>query len=101
MFLRDPWDPIKFEADCVKTYKTHPQWNWALDFFGGRNPKKDFLPCSNIIFSNGELDPWKTGGQLEDLGDTCPAIKIDKAAHHLDLRAANAADPAEVTAARD
>ena len=54
---------------------------------------KDFFRCSKIIFSNGELDPWKTGGQLETLTDDCPAFVIPKAAHHLDLRAENAKDP--------
>ena len=100
MFLRDPWNAAQFEKSCMDTYHTKPQWDWALDFFGGRNPKKDFIKCSKIIFSNGELDPWKTGGQLEGLTDSCPAIVIPNAAHHLDLRTANAADPEEVTAAR-
>jgi hypothetical protein len=35
---------------------------WVLDTFGGRNVKKDFSLYSNIIFTNGDVDPWKAGG---------------------------------------
>lgn len=58
---------------------------------------------TNIIFSNGELDPWRAGS-LNDIiqGNDKIHIKyIPKAAHHLDLREPNAEDPAEVTKARD
>ena len=62
MFLPDLWDDDEFKERCRSKYQTEPQFDWALDFFGGRNPKKDFNRCSNIVFFNGELDPWKTGG---------------------------------------
>lgn len=58
------------------------------------------MHCSNIIFSNGKLDPWARGGVLSDVGN-CQAIYMDKAAHHLDLRLPNAADPIEVIKGRE
>jgi hypothetical protein len=40
------------------------------------------------------------GGILESVSDTVVAIVIAGGAHHLDLRATNAADPPAVTVAR-
>ena len=81
-------------------YGELPQYNWALDYFGGRKPEKDFMKASNIIFSNGELDPWHAGGVLKNVSDRTLSIFIENSAHHLDLRLPNEADPESVTAAR-
>ena len=77
-----------------------PQYDWALDYFGGRDVTKDFASSSNIIFSNGNLDPWHAGGVLEDTMPDNHVIFIQNSAHHFDLRLPNAADPYTVTQAR-
>ncbi|VBB28821.1 unnamed protein product [Acanthocheilonema viteae] len=59
---------------------------------------------SNIIFSNGKLDPWSGGGIYENSPGIMEAMKkgvyifhMSDAAHHLDLRAPNTCDPPSVT----
>ena len=81
-------------------YGELPQYNWALDHFGGRVPERDFMKASNIIFSNGELDPWQAGGITKKINDQTIAIYIKDSAHHLDLRLPNDADPDTLTQAR-
>jgi lysosomal Pro-X carboxypeptidase len=78
-----------------------PQYSFAFDYFGGLNPDRDFADLSNIIFSNGQLDPWNAGGVNTQVSPDVTIIYIEQAAHHLDLRLPNAtADPASVVAAR-
>lgn len=68
-------------------------YDWALDFFGGRNVDKDFAMSSNIFWANGEYDPWHAGGVLEDSNPKNKVLLIKQSAHHLDLRLPNKADP--------
>lgn len=77
-----------------------PRYDWALDYFGGRNLNLDWSTTSNIIFSNGEYDPWQAGGVLDDVLENNHVIYIKKSAHHLDLRTPNDADPVFVKDAR-
>lgn len=58
MFPAATWSDKEDTASCELRYSLKPQYNWALEYFGGMNPKKDFMKASNIVFSNGELDPW-------------------------------------------
>ena len=57
---------------------------------------------SNLFLSNGELDPWRAGGITRNVTGTSDVISLTIAdgAHHLDLRASNAADPDSVLQAR-
>lgn len=57
--------------------------------------------ASNIVFSNGLMDPWSGGGVLRTPNDDITIIIIPDTAHHLDLRGSNPNDPASVIAARN
>lgn len=100
MFPPSEWNEKSNSAACKVMYGELPQYSWALDYFGGYNPAKDFMKTSNIIFSNGELDPWHAGGVLTNVSDKTISIYIDSSAHHLDLRDPNPADPESLTVAR-
>jgi hypothetical protein len=40
MFLPpEVWDESANTASCKSKYGSNPQYDWALDYFGGRNPK--------------------------------------------------------------
>jgi hypothetical protein len=103
MFPVSTWDPDSVTTGCQSTYDLTPQLYWALTYFGGMNETKDFAKASNIIFSNGTLDPWQAGGIIPPttLNDKTTILFIEGSAHHLDLRLPNEADPATLTAARN
>eukprot|EP00419_Tripos_fusus_P001033 CAMPEP_0172681306 /NCGR_PEP_ID=MMETSP1074-20121228/17351_1 /TAXON_ID=2916 /ORGANISM="Ceratium fusus, Strain PA161109" /LENGTH=527 /DNA_ID=CAMNT_0013499779 /DNA_START=140 /DNA_END=1723 /DNA_ORIENTATION=+ len=110
MFPARKWALDDLASYCSKTYKVLPRPQDMQSRFG----VLDYLPASssavdgdvigaaysNIVFSNGLLDPWHPGGYLEDLSETVKAILIPLGAHHLDLRAANKDDPECVIKAR-
>ena len=100
MFPPSSWDETANTQYCQETYGLTPQYNWALDYFGGRVPERDFMKTSNIIFSNGSLDPWHAGGVLKPVSDDTVVLYIEGSAHHLDLRLPNEADPQTLTDAR-
>ena len=61
--------------------------------------------CTNnffkwIFFSNGDLDPWSSGGVPVSPSLSIIPILIRDGAHHLDLRASNPQDTPEVKDAR-
>lgn len=98
MFEVQAWDNITYNQDCMTNYKVSPKWEWPVINYGGS--LDDLKYHSNIIFSNGDLDPWSSGGVLETINEKLPAIIIKNGAHHLDLRSANAKDPESVIEAR-
>lgn len=100
MFPTSSWNEKENSAYCKAAYGENPQYSWALDYFGGYNPTKDFAKISNIIFSNGDIDPWHAGGVLVNVNDQSVSLYIEGSAHHLDLREPNEADPATLTHAR-
>jgi lysosomal Pro-X carboxypeptidase len=99
MFERQDWDFQAFSDSCYAQWKVRPRPEWPYIQYGGKN-LTDFRYASNIAFTNGNLDPCSAGGVHTTLTRTLPAIFISGGAHHLDLRAANKADPPSVLVAR-
>jgi lysosomal Pro-X carboxypeptidase len=63
MFPPYNWDLGAFEQWCMETFHVKPRSTWITTEYGGKDIKavlKNF--GSNIVFSNGLLDPWSGGG---------------------------------------
>ena len=52
------YDEKRIQADCRKRFGISGDADWSVISLGGM----DFSAASNIVFSNGEYDPWKIGG---------------------------------------
>lgn len=96
MLLPKKWDFKQFSDDCFKKFQVLPRENAAVTQYGAQRLET----ASNIIFSNGLLDPWSGGGVLRSFNDKVDVIIIPEGAHHIDLRADNKLDPASVKEAR-
>jgi len=96
MFYPSPWDLEAYSAGCEARHNVRPRALMAPLIYGGLN----LTGSSNIVFTNGLLDPWSSGGVLRSLSDSLVAVIIPNGAHHLDLRGADPADPQDVQDAR-
>ncbi|KAI8437941.1 hypothetical protein MSG28_010609 [Choristoneura fumiferana] len=96
MFEPRPWNFTSYSKACYDKYKVYPKEGFARIQYGG--DKLD--AASNIVFSNGLLDPWAGGGILNSISSSVKAVVILNGAHHLDLMPANPSDPENVKLAR-
>lgn len=96
MFEPEEWNFEAFSDECKAMFGVRPRADWAGTVYGA----KDIASHSNIIFSNGGLDPWSAGGVTHNITDSLVSILIPDGAHHLDLRYSNDDDPPSVRAAR-
>ncbi len=96
MFFPQPFDYGYAIEDCKRRWGVEPRPYWITITYGG----KDISDYSNIIFSNGEYDPWKGGGVLKNITDSLHAVYIDGGAHHLDFMWSTKQDPQAVLQAR-
>lgn len=82
MFWSDPFDYDGSIQACQQRWGVTPRPGWATTEWGGRR----IGAASNIVFSNGLLDPWHGGGVLVDVSDSLPAVIIPevRAYWHMD-----------------
>lgn len=55
-------------APCGELYQVTPDTNALTARYGGYNLGDGYTEISNIIWSNGRLDPWHGGGFKEEYG---------------------------------
>jgi len=97
MFFPQPFDYGFAIENCNATWGVEPRPYWVTVNFGG----KQISSYSNIIFSNGEYDPWKGGGVMKNITDSLHAVYIEGGAHHLDFMWSTKKDPEAVLVARE
>jgi Serine carboxypeptidase S28 len=95
------WSLDQSRLECQKMFGITATLDKQFDTFGGRDPKKDFSSVSNLIFSNGELDPWIIGGITEPVSDKSTVIVIKDCAHCSDLHTPTTLDPPALSYARE
>ena len=99
MFWHRPMNLSAINKHCEVKYGLRPRPTWIADEFQGH------AGASKIVFSNGLLDPWSSGGVING---TTPnqtetgvvTVILPSGAHHLDLFFSNPADPPDVVKAR-
>ncbi|KAG5897246.1 hypothetical protein JTB14_013150 [Gonioctena quinquepunctata] len=97
MFETQPWDQKKYSQECFKRFGVSSRRpDWMVLQYGGQNLKY----FSNIVFSNGMMDPWSCGGVKTNISSSIWAVSIADGVHHSDLRNADAADTNYVIEAR-
>lgn len=98
--------PARCEEDvCVRHFSaTHNTSLQCLLFHAVFSPPlcHTCMTVTNVVFSNGRLDPWSEMGVVDqDLaGAGVKIIMMDQAAHHLDLFFEHPLDPKDVLDAR-
>ncbi|XP_057806826.1 uncharacterized protein LOC131021584 [Salvia miltiorrhiza] len=94
MFPESNYNYTYYEEWCLEDYHVKPRPTWITTEFGGHGFKHALETFgSNIIFSNGLLDPWSGGSVLEDVSESIVALVTEEGAHHIDLRPSTAEDP--------
>ena len=96
MFWPRPANRSAVDAKCMAKYGVNAKGGGWLAASGRFTSQA----VSNIVFSNGQYDPWRSGGVLETPGPGVTAVDIAEGAHHLDLFFSNPADPPAVKKAR-
>ncbi|WCJ32073.1 Lysosomal Pro-X carboxypeptidase [Euphorbia peplus] len=94
MFPAYDFDFASYQEGCQKDFGVLPRPTWITTQFGGHDIKSVLEKFgSNIIFSNGLLDPWSGGSVMQNISETVVALITEEGAHHIDLRAATPEDP--------
>jgi lysosomal Pro-X carboxypeptidase len=97
MFFEQAFDLAGVAAGCRRQWGVSPRPEWATINYGGWRLKG----TSNIVWSNGGLDPWRGGGVTRNISSSLLAITIPNVGHHMDLMFSDPRDPPAVKAARD
>lgn len=97
MFWKQPvYNTTRVDEHCLKYFNKTPRNGVLNDALGVNN-----IPASsNIVFYNGLLDPWHSGGILQNISETLIALIVPEGAHHLDLFFSTPDDPPSLTSAR-
>jgi lysosomal Pro-X carboxypeptidase len=97
MFYPQPFDLAAVAAGCRERWHVEPRPEWPVTNYGGWAALR---AASNIVFTNGELDPWRGGGVTVNVSSTVRSYVIPGVGHHVDLFFSHAADTEPLRAVR-
>ncbi len=93
MFWKQPvYTQSRIDEHCMKAFGVTPRAGWLNLVLGVEAVKQS----SNIVFANGLLDPWHSGGILTNVSDSLTAYVMRDCAHHVDLFFSTSSDPVDV-----
>ena len=99
MFWPETQNWTETTQQCQEQWGVTPRLQWAQTMYGGT---KALETASNIVFSNGNYDPWSAYGVLHSYNNpSIVTVMIDGGAHHLDFMFSHPLDPPSVIAARN
>lgn len=111
MFWPAPWDAEAATQACLDQFGVAPDPLYASREWGGKrisspgasSSSSSSSTLTNVVFSNGLLDPWHGGGVLEGAGfdASVAVVLIAEGGHHVDLFFEDEADPQSVKEARE
>ncbi|KAK9285899.1 hypothetical protein L1049_025100 [Liquidambar formosana] len=79
MFPTYDYNYSSFKEECWNDFSVKPRPRWITTEFGGHDFKTALkLSGSNIIFSNGLLDPWSGGSVLQNASETIVALATEE-----------------------
>ncbi|RVW17892.1 Lysosomal Pro-X carboxypeptidase [Vitis vinifera] len=79
MFPTYDYNYSSFQEECWKDFSVKPRPTWITTEFGGHEFKTTLKVFgSNIIFSNGLLDPWSGGSVLQNISETVVALVTEE-----------------------
>lgn len=97
MFYPQPFDLTAVAAGCRERWLVEPRPDWPVTNYGGWAALR---AASNIVFTNGELDPWRGGGVTVNVSSTVQSYVIPGVGHHVDLFFSHPADTEPLRAVR-
>ena len=85
------------DTHCLKKYGVTPAHRWISSSYGGWDAITG-NGVSNIVFSNGEYDPWRAAGVygFNATERDVVSLLVQQGAHHLDLMFSTEDDPQSV-----
>lgn len=91
---------VDSSGPCYEDYASHglygvpttsdPFANWLNVYYGGLDGPQE---SSNIVFSNGLLDPWSAAGVIDNISSSVVSVLLKYGGHHLDLFFPDENDP--------
>ncbi|KAJ1623328.1 serine carboxypeptidase S28-domain-containing protein [Pavlovales sp. CCMP2436] len=97
MFYPQPFILADVVSGCRGRWQVEPRPDWPTINYGGW---KALEAASNLVFTNGELDPWKGGGVLQNVSSSVQSFVIPEMGHHVDLFFSQPGDTAPLRAVR-